>query len=105
MRTGVVYAMTKAAMNQMAFNLACEWAGDNIRVNVVAPGYTDTPLARPVLQDPVALGSILSKVPMRRIGNPEEVSAAVAFLCMDVSSYVTGQVIGVDGGFIRSGLF
>lgn len=46
LKSGVVYAMTKAAMNQMTFNLACEWAADNIRVNVVAPGYIDTPLAR-----------------------------------------------------------
>lgn len=59
MRSGVVYAMTKAAMTQMGYNLACEWAKDNIRINTIAPWYIDTPLVQPVLKDPVALNQVL----------------------------------------------
>ena len=59
MRSGVVYAMTKAAMAQMSYNLACEWAKDNIRINTIAPWYIDTPLVQPVLKDPVALNQVL----------------------------------------------
>ena len=67
--------MTKAAMTQMTYNMACEWAVDNIRVNIIAPWYTNTPLAQPVLQDPIAYQEILQRTPMKRIGQPEEVSA------------------------------
>ena len=96
--------MTKAAMTQMTYNMACEWAKDGIRVNTVAPWYIDTPLARPVLNDPVALEAILDRTPMGRVGRPAEVGAVAAFLCMDASSYITGQSIAVDGGFLRAGL-
>eukprot|EP01041_Mallomonas_annulata_P005853 gene5853-11821_t len=104
-KSGVIYAMTKAAMNQMSYNLACEWAPDNIRVNVVAPWYIYTSLTEKILADPTFHSAIVDRTPMKRIGHPEEVSAAVVFLAMDVSSYVTGQVIGVDGGFLRNGNF
>eukprot|EP01038_Epipyxis_sp_PR26KG_P013347 gene13347-17903_t len=105
LRSGVIYAMTKAAMAQMAYNLACEWSSDNIRVNCVAPWYIDTPLAKPVLSNPEALKQVLDRTPLKRVGNVEEVSGIVAFLCMDSSSYITGQVVAVDGGFLRNGFF
>lgn len=104
-RSGIVYAMTKAAMGQMTYNLACEWAKDNIRINTIAPWYINTPLVQPVLTNPVALSQILDRTPMDRVGDPSEVSALAAFLCMDLSQYMTGQVIAVDGGFIRNGYF
>jgi Tropinone reductase 1 len=91
--------MTKAAMIQMTKNLAVEWAAAGIRVNSVAPWYIDTPLARPVLDDQTALAEILQRTPMRRVGRAEEVAGAIAFLCMDAASYVTGQCLPVDGGF------
>lgn len=104
LRSGVPYAMTKAAMIQMTKNLACEWAQEGIRVNAVAPGYIDTPLAKPVLENPETLSVVLSRTPLGRIGTPEEVAGAVAFLCMDAASYVTGHCLAVDGGFLAFGL-
>ena len=99
LRTGVIYAMTKAAMNQMSRNLACEWAADGIRVNTVAPWYIETPLAMTVLRDERYLREVLARTPMRRIGQPEEVARAVAFLALPAASYITGQCLAVDGGF------
>jgi Tropinone reductase 1 len=98
-RSGSVYGMTKGAMNQLTRNLACEWAEDGIRVNAIAPWYIETPLAKAVLQDQAYLDNILQRTPMRRIGKPEEVAAAAAFLCMPAAGYITGQCLAVDGGF------
>ena len=94
LRTGVAYAMSKAAMNQMTRNLAVEWADDGIRVNAVAPWYIEQ-----VLADSDYLQEVLARTPLKRIGRPEEVAATIAFLCMEGAGYITGQVIPVDGGF------
>ncbi|UXI69129.1 SDR family oxidoreductase [Tahibacter amnicola] len=102
-RTGSPYGLTKAALHQLTHNLACEWAEDGIRVNAVAPWYIRTQRSEPVLADPEYLEEVLSRTPMGRIGEPEEVAAAVAFLCLPAASYVTGECIAVDGGFLRYG--
>lgn len=102
--TGTPYAMSKAAMIQMTRNLAAEWAGRGVRVNAVAPWYIDTPLARQVLDDADYRRAVIGRTPMGRIGEPKEVAAVVAFLCMPAAAYVTGQCIAVDGGFSVSGL-
>ncbi|HEX8348717.1 MAG TPA: SDR family oxidoreductase, partial [Hymenobacter sp.] len=98
-RTGAIYGMTKAAMIQLTRNLAVEWAPDQIRVNVVAPWYIQTPLAASVLSNEAYRSEVLSRTPLKRIGEPEEVAAAVAFLCLPAASYITGQCLSVDGGF------
>ncbi len=101
--TGSPYAMTKAAMIQLTRNLAVEWAPDNIRVNAVAPWYIRTPLAEKVLSNETYLAAVLARTPMGRVGTPEEVAAAVAFLSMPASGYITGQCLAVDGGFLSHG--
>ena len=99
LRTGAPYAMTKAAMIQLTRNLAAEWARVNIRVNSVAPWYIKTPLAQPVLDAVAYRSAVIDRTPLARIGEPEEVASAVAFLCMPAASYITGQCLAVDGGF------
>ncbi|CAI0471631.1 unnamed protein product [Linum tenue] len=91
------YATTKAGINQLTKNLACEWAKDNIRTNSVAPGGTNTPLTKPEFLK--AGVSIMSRVPAERMAEPDEISSVVAFLCMPAASYISGQVIAVDGGY------
>ena len=80
-----------------------EWAADGIRVNCVAPWYIRTPLAAGVLSNPEYLAQVVNRTPLGRTGEPEEVAAAVAFLCLPAAGYITGQTLSVDGGFTVNG--
>jgi Tropinone reductase 1 len=99
LKTGSVYGMTKAAMIQFTKNLACEWAQYNIRVNAIAPWYIKTPLANEVLKDQSYYSEVISRTPLEKIGDPEDVASLAAYLCMPAAKFITGQCISVDGGF------
>lgn len=102
--TRVSYCAAKSAVEGMVRGLATEWAPDRIRVNGVAPGYTDTPLMREAkAAGRLDISHMLSRVPMRRVASTSEIAAVMAFLISDQASYVTGQVIAVDGGLTTSG--
>lgn len=103
-QSGAPYGLSKGAIIQLGRNLAAEWSEWGIRVNAISPWYINTPMAEAVLTDPERLNRILSRTPLARVGQPEEIAAAVAFLAMDKSSYITGQNIAVDGGFLVKGL-
>ncbi|HTR29670.1 MAG TPA: SDR family oxidoreductase [Puia sp.] len=98
LHTGAPYGMAKAGLIQLSRNLAVEWARHGIRVNTVSPWFTSTPLVEDVLGNQKSFEAITSKTPLRRVAESAEVAAAVAFLAMDKSSYITGHNLSVDGG-------
>jgi NAD(P)-dependent dehydrogenase (short-subunit alcohol dehydrogenase family) len=99
----VLYSAAKGGLIMLAKGAAVEWAPRNIRVNVVAPGLTATPVIEASFQrrpDPEAYRREReSEIPLQRLATPEEVAAAVLFLACPESSYVTGAVLPVDGGY------
>ena len=124
--TGAVYGMSKAAINQFSKILACEWASRNIRVNSVAPWMTMTPMLQgesvwclgcvfhppeltffdvldAIKKNPSQLDKVKAWTPMHRLAAPEEIAGPIVFLCMPASSYITGQILTVDGGLTAQG--
>lgn len=92
------YAISKVAEHQIARNLAVEYGPRGIRVNAIAPGLVKTDFAKALWTDPVRLERVSSHLPLRRLGEPDEIAGMALFLASRASSYVTGQVLNVDGG-------
>ena len=95
-----VYPVTKGAIAQFTRGLAVELAPDGVRVNAIAPGIIATAMTEVTRNDPKRLEAFLSHVPLKRVGQPEELVGPVLFLCSDWASYVTGAILAVDGGFL-----
>ena len=89
---------SKSALQGLAVSLAAEFAASKIRVNVIAPSLTDTPLASALLSNPERKEASDKRHPLGRIGNATEIADAAAFLLSDKSAWITGQVLGIDGG-------
>lgn len=96
----VHYSASKGGIAAMTEALAAELASYNIRVNAIAPGLIETPMIDFAKQDPKIMEGLLARVPMHRVGKPEEVSNLVLFLASDASSYMTGSVVIIDGGWL-----
>jgi len=92
------YSAAKHALLGLTRALAGKWAADGIRVNMIAPGFTATRQTEPYARDPEIVESVLARIPMRRMGRPEEQANAVFFLASSAASYITGQTMIVDGG-------
>ncbi|MEP2103236.1 MAG: SDR family oxidoreductase [Parasphingorhabdus sp.] len=94
-----VYCMTKHAIEGLTKAMAVELAPTGIRVNSVAPTFIETPMTKPMLDDPKFADFVKSMIPLGKIGQPEDVAAAVLYLCGDGAAMVTGHSLLVDGGW------
>jgi NAD(P)-dependent dehydrogenase (short-subunit alcohol dehydrogenase family) len=97
------YNVSKAADFQLARNLAVEWGRHNVRVNCIAPGLVRTDFARALWENPQTLKAVTATTPLGRIGEPDEIAGAAVFLASKASSFITGQIIVVDGGATIAG--
>lgn len=95
----VAYNSSKAAVHMMTKSLASELAAEGIRVNALAPGYIQTDMSQGGIDNPEWFPIWRDMTPMRRVGQPDEVAAAALFLASSASSYVTGDVLVIDGGY------
>lgn len=93
------YNASKAAVHLLTKSLACEWAPNNVRVNAIAPGYVATEMTRPGRENEEWYPVWLEMTPMKRCAEPHEIASAALFLASDASSYITGSILGVDGGY------
>ena len=94
------YSASKGGVMQLTRALAVAWAGKNIQVNAIAPGYMDTEMNTALVNDPVRSASILSRIPAGRWGTPEDVAGPVLFLASPAADYLSGAILPVDGGYL-----
>ena len=96
----IAYSTSKAAAQMLSKVLALELAQFGIRVNAIAPGIFETDMTKSSRQDPVRSNRLMTRIPMSRYGNPDELVGPVVFLATNMSSYMTGATITVDGGYL-----
>jgi NAD(P)-dependent dehydrogenase (short-subunit alcohol dehydrogenase family) len=97
-----VYHASKAAVKMLTMCMAVEWAPFNILVNAVGPGLTRTHFSQPIWANPEVERQLVTRVPMARLAEPEDIVGAVLFLCSDASRFITGQSLYVDGGTLAN---
>jgi 3-oxoacyl-[acyl-carrier protein] reductase len=97
------YAASKGALISMVKGLSTELASDGIYVNCVAPGWVDTDMSAAALKDPKTSETIFSKIPLGRVGTPEEIAGPILFLCTPHAGFITGEVFNVNGGAVLVG--
>jgi NAD(P)-dependent dehydrogenase (short-subunit alcohol dehydrogenase family) len=93
-----IYAATKHAVEGLTKTAALEAAPSNVRVNAVAPGPIDTAMLDRFIGNPQNKANLIASVPLKRVGRPEEIAQTIVFLASDKAPFITGQIIGVDGG-------
>jgi NAD(P)-dependent dehydrogenase (short-subunit alcohol dehydrogenase family) len=103
-REVAAYSATKTALLSLTRSLACEWARDGIVVNAIVPGVFPTELNRSLIMGSPRGQELLMRTPMARFGKPEELVGAALLLASDGASFITGQTIAVDGGYLASGV-
>src|SRR6266700_343300 len=97
------YAATKGALISMVKGLAVELAQHPIYVNCVAPGWVDTDMSRPALDNPATAAEIYKKIPLGRVASPDEIAAPILFLCTPWAGFITGEIFNVNGGAVLVG--
>ncbi len=97
------YAATKGAIISMVKGLSTELAPEGIYVNCVAPGWVATDMSAPALNDPKIAATVYAKIPLGRVGTPEEIAAPILFLCTPYAGFITGEIFNVNGGAVLVG--
>jgi 3-oxoacyl-[acyl-carrier protein] reductase len=97
------YSSTKGALISLTKSLSSELAPAGIYVNCVAPGWVETDMSRPTLDDPKSGDQVRRTIPLGRVGTPEEIAAPVLFLCTEHAGFISGEIFNVNGGAVLVG--